>query len=61
MMTKLAKPATRTQLARQYGVSPETMKKWLIQIPDLGLNQATRVLTPKQVETIWLHLGEPDG
>ncbi len=59
MTTKSAKPATRTQLARQYGISSETMKKWLAKVPGLCLDGGVRVLTPKQVEHIMTHLGEP--
>ncbi len=59
METKTHKPATRNQLAKRYGVSPETFKKWLIKIPDLSLDIRDRVLTPKQVGIIIEHLGEP--
>lgn len=59
METKTNKPATRNQLAKRYGVSPETFKKWLVKIPDLLLDTRDRVLTPKQVGIIIEHLGEP--
>lgn len=56
---KTYKSATRSQLAKQYGVSLETFKKWLVKIPDLVLEANERVLTPKQVCIIIEHLGEP--
>lgn len=59
METKTYKSATRSQLAKRYGVSPETFKKWLIKIPDLTLDTRDRVFTPKQVGIIVDHLGEP--
>ena len=58
METKTHKPATRSQLAKRYGVSPETFKKWLIKIPDLVLDSNDRLFTPKQVGIIIEHLGE---
>ncbi|WP_428656003.1 hypothetical protein [Runella sp.] len=59
MKTKTSKSATRSELANRYGVSIETMKKWLEKIPGLSLNPTDRVLTPKQVAAIIEHLGEP--
>ena len=53
------KAATKTDLARLYNVHYDTFKKWLEMIPDLGLNPSQRMLTPKQVEKIFAHLGEP--
>ena len=43
------KPATRAQLARRYGISIETMRKWLHKVPDLLLDTSVRLLTPKNV------------
>lgn len=59
MKTKTSKSATRSELADRYGVSMETLKKWIEKIPDLSLSPTDRVLTPKQVATIIAHLGEP--
>ena len=59
MADNLYKPSTRTELAKRYGVSAETMKKWLGQVPELSLTSRIRTLTPKQVEHIIKHLGEP--
>lgn len=59
MESKTYKPATRSQLAKRYGVSSETFKKWLSKVPDLVIEGKERVFTPKQVATIINHLGEP--
>ena len=54
-----AETSTKTQLARQYKVHYGTFIKWLKMIPDLKLAKGQRLLTPKQVELIYKHLGEP--
>jgi hypothetical protein len=54
-----AEAATKTQLAKQYKVHYNTFIKWLQLIPDFKVNPNQRTLTPKQVETIYNHLGEP--
>lgn len=54
------KSSTRTQLAASYNVSLATLNKWLKKIEGLKIEPNTRILTPKQVEIIFLHLGEPD-
>ena len=53
------KTATKTELAKKYGVHYNTFLNWLKRIPELKLNSKQRVLTPKQVELIFRHLGEP--
>jgi len=50
----------KTQVAKMYNVSYETFKKWLVDIPDLDLKEGQRILTPKQVEKIFNHVGHPD-
>ncbi len=50
---------TKSQLAQQYGVAYGTFSKWIKEIPNLSLGPGQRVLTPKQIEIITLHLGEP--
>jgi hypothetical protein len=60
MSTKSPKPATRTSLAKRYGVSVETLKKWLVKVPHLVVDRSVRVFTPRQVEQIFDHLGKPD-
>ncbi len=54
-----AQTATKTQLAQLYKVNYNTFIKWLKMIPDLGLTPKQRILTPKQVQIIYNHLGEP--
>lgn len=51
--------ATKTELAKMYNIHYNTFIKWLADIPGLGLDPKKRLLTPKQVEIIFLHLGEP--
>jgi hypothetical protein len=58
MQTKY-RASTRSALATQYNVSLPTFRKWLVKIPDLDLSDDQRTLTPKQVEKIMIHLGEP--
>lgn len=50
---------TKSQLAQQYGVTYGTFSKWLKIVPDLVLTPGQRILTPKQIELIVQHLGEP--
>ena len=54
-----AKVFSKTELARMYQVHYDTFKKWLKNVPELELNKNQRILTPKQVEKIFNHLGEP--
>ena len=54
-----AKVYSKTELARMYNVHYDTFKKWLKNVPELELEPAQRILTPKQVEKIFNHLGEP--
>jgi transposase len=53
------KAYSKTELARLYQVHYDTFIKWIKAIPELKLNSKQRILTPKQVETIFKHLGEP--
>jgi hypothetical protein len=59
METQKYSSATRSELAQRYNVSMPTFKKWLDMIPNLILSDKQRTLTPKQVEIIFTHLGEP--
>ena len=54
------KAYSKTELARLYQVHYDTFKKWIDLIPDLGLIPNKRILTPKQVEMIFKHVGKPD-
>lgn len=58
-MNTKCKTSSKTQLAIAYGVHFNTISKWLKKIPDLELSTKQRILTPKQVELIYKHLGEP--
>jgi transposase len=54
------KTYSKTELANLYEVHYETFIKWLKRIPDLDLEPNQRILTPKQVEKVFSHLGKPD-
>ena len=51
--------STRTELALRFKVSLPTFNNWLELIPNLNLIKNKRILTPKQVEMVFSHLGEP--
>lgn len=51
--------ATKSQLAKQYKVHYTTFIKWLKMIPELKLSKGQRILTPRQVQLVFEHLGEP--
>ena len=59
METQKYNTMNRTQLATMYQISYPTFKKWLAKIPDLHIDTQARILTPKEVEYIINHLGEP--
>lgn len=48
-----------TDLAKLYGVSYPTIKKWLSSIPELSAKKSRRVFTPKELEHIFHYLGQP--
>ncbi len=48
-----------TDLAKFYGVSYPTIKKWLLSIPELSKKKSRRVFTPKELELIFRCLGQP--
>lgn len=50
---------SKAQLADAYGVHPTTLRKWLQMVPNLGLQDGQRILTPRQVQLVFEHLGEP--
>ena len=50
---------TKSQLARRFKISIPTFNKWLLLIPNLFIIPNQRIFTPKQVEIIINHLGEP--
>ena len=53
------KAMTRTQLANYYGVCLVTFNKLLVKVPNFEFNKSSRILTPKEIETIINHLGDP--
>ncbi len=48
-----------SELARQFGVSYPTFKKWLSGISELGNTNGRRVFTPKELDIIFKVLGVP--
>jgi len=54
------KTYSKSQLAKKYGVSYNTFKKWLIAIPEITITASKRLLTPKEVEIIYKYLGIPN-
>ena len=56
----MMKTYSKTQLARKYGISYNTFKKWLIAIPEIKIEPAKRLLTPKEIDIIYKHYGIPD-
>lgn len=50
---------TKSELAKLYQVSYNTLISWLKGIPSLNLKRR-RVLTPKEVNLIFDHLGKPN-
>ncbi|MCF8324590.1 MAG: DUF4248 domain-containing protein [Leadbetterella sp.] len=57
--TMKIKSSTKTELALSYNISLITLNKWIKEIDGLNLDPKKRILTPKQVEIIFNHLGEP--
>lgn len=51
---------SKSQLALEYRITLKTFNKWLEKIPELNLLPGQRILTPKQVELIYAHLGKPN-
>lgn len=50
------------KLAEEYHTSYKTMKKLLLKVPQLQVeNRSVRDYSPKEVEMIYNHLGVPDG
>jgi len=56
----IMKTYSKIQLARKYGVSYNTFKKWLMAIPEIKIDSTKRLLTPKDVEIIYKYLGKPN-
>lgn len=54
------KAMTRTQLASYYGVCLATFNKMLVKVSDFTFDKSSRILTPREIDTIIEHLGNPD-
>ncbi len=54
------KTYSKSQLAKKYGVSYNTFKKWLKAIPEINIVPSKRLLTPRDVEIIYKNLGIPN-
>lgn len=52
------KPYNTKELANLYGISRDTMKKWIDRINDLGVHG--NYFTINQVKRIFEHLGTPE-
>jgi hypothetical protein len=50
---------TKKELSIKYGVSYNTFMKWIKNIPELNISKDRRLLTPKQIDTIYEMLGQP--
>ena len=55
----MKKTASKTELAKLYGVHITTLMNWIKKIPNLKLTPNQRIFTPRQVQIIYDHLGEP--
>jgi hypothetical protein len=54
-----SKIITKKELSIKYGVSYNTFMKWIKNIPELNISKDRRLLTPKQIDTIYEMLGQP--
>lgn len=52
---------SKAELAAMYGVHPSTLRNWMSRIPNLNLHDGQRLLTPRQVQLVIEHLGEPEA
>ncbi|MBL0200992.1 MAG: DUF4248 domain-containing protein [Chitinophagaceae bacterium] len=55
----MKKCATKKELAILYNIHPQTLTKWINNVPNLKLDPKQRIFTPKQLKIIYEHLGEP--
>lgn len=59
-MKTIYKSSSKKTLAQAYGVTVETLNKWLIPIDATVGHYISRCYTPRQVEIIVKHLGTPE-
>jgi hypothetical protein len=50
---------TKSALAVQYNIHVNTLREWLKDVPNLQMKPFQKVLSPKQLELIYEHLGKP--
>jgi len=58
-MTEILTTKTRKQLAQMYNIHSNTLRNWLLKIPDLAIHEKNRILTIKQLEIIYKFYGNP--
>jgi len=58
-MTEILTTKTRKQLAIMYNIHSNTLRNWLLKIPDLEIHEKNRILTIKQLEIIYKFYGNP--
>ena len=56
---KGVKPYTTKEMAALYGVSPKTLRTWLLPHQDIVGKRVSRYYTSLQVQTIFERLGPP--
>lgn len=52
---------SKAELAAMYGVHHSTLRNWMSRIPNLDLQKGQRLLTPRQVKLVMVHLGDPEA
>ena len=50
---------TKSALAVQYNIHVNKLREWLKGVPNLQMKPFQKVLSPKQLELIYEHLGKP--
>ncbi len=51
---------TKSEIAGLYGISPDTLRKWLLPLQDqIADLRNKKLLSPKEVKLVFDHLGSP--
>jgi hypothetical protein len=58
-MEKKISSMTKSALAVEYNIHVNTLREWLKGVPNLEMKPFQKVLSPKQLELIYEHLGKP--
>jgi hypothetical protein len=58
-MEKKISSMTKSALAVEYNIHVNTLREWLKSVPNLEMKPFQKVLSPKQLELIYEHLGKP--